>query len=122
MCMSYNSQIGENPDNNFFLGAAYHHLAKPKSSFFTNGVAELEPKWVGSAGIRFGVTPASCLTIQADHSRQGQFQETIAGALYGIKIGDDWENPLYTIHDTRPLSLAGGLQIAKCLKFFHCPI
>ena len=96
--MSYNSQIGESPDNNFFIGAAYHHLAKPKNSFFTNGAAELEPKWVTSAGIRFGVTPASYLTIQADHSRQGQFQETIAGALYGIKIGDDWDNPLYTIH------------------------
>lgn len=96
--MSYNSQIGENPDNNFFLGAAYHHLAKPKNGFYTNSTTELEPKWVTSAGIRFGVTPASYLTIQADHSRQGQFQETIAGALYGIKIGDDWDNPLYTIH------------------------
>jgi type IX secretion system PorP/SprF family membrane protein len=96
--MSYNSQIGENPNNNFFLGAAYHHLAKPKNSFYSNGTTELEPKWVGSAGIRFGVTPISYLTIQADHSRQGQFQETIAGALYGIKIGEDWDNPLYTIH------------------------
>jgi type IX secretion system PorP/SprF family membrane protein len=96
--MSYNSQIGENVNNNFFLGAAYHHLTKPKNSFYRNGSAELDPKWVVSAGIRFGVTPASYLTLQGDHSRQGKFQETIAGALYGIKIGDDWDKPLYTIH------------------------
>ena len=96
--MSYNSQIGDNPNNNFFLGAAYHHLNKPKNSFYRNGTAELDPKWVASGGIRFGVTPASYLTIQADHSRQGKFQETIAGALYGVKIGDDWDKPLYTLH------------------------
>ena len=96
--MSYNSQIGENPNNNFYLGAAYHHITKPKNTFYSDGSAELDPKWVASAGIRFAVTPASYLTIQGDHSRQGRFQETIAGALYGVKIGDDWDKPLYTIH------------------------
>jgi type IX secretion system PorP/SprF family membrane protein len=96
--MSYNSQIGENPNNNFFVGAAYHHLNKPKNSFYRNASAELEPKWVGSAGVRLAVTPISYLTIQADHSRQGQFMETVGGALYGIKVGDDWDKPLYTIH------------------------
>ncbi|HJW17325.1 MAG TPA: PorP/SprF family type IX secretion system membrane protein [Flavisolibacter sp.] len=96
--MSYNSQIGENSNNNFFVGAAYHHLNKPKNSFYRNATAELEPKWVGSAGIRLAVTPISYLTIQADHTRQGQFMETVGGALYGIKIGDDWDKPLYTIH------------------------
>jgi type IX secretion system PorP/SprF family membrane protein len=96
--MSYNSQIGDNPNNNFFLGAAYHHLNKPKNSFYRNASAELEPKWVGSAGVHLAVTPISYLTIQADHSRQGLFMETVGGALYGIKIGDDWDKPLYTIH------------------------
>ncbi len=96
--MSYNSQIGENANNNFYLGAAYHHITKPKNSFYRNGTAELDPKWVASADIRFGVTPASYLTIQGDYSRQGKFQETIAGALYGIKIGDDWDKPRYTLH------------------------
>ena len=52
----------------------------------------------GFRGIRFSVTPASYLTIQADHSRQGQFIETIGGALYGVKLGDDWDKPLYTLH------------------------
>ena len=31
--MSFNSQVNANPDNNFFIGAAYHHFNKPKNSF-----------------------------------------------------------------------------------------
>lgn len=96
--MSYNTQLNDNPDNNIFLGLAYHHFNRPRNSFYRNASAEVTPKWVGSAGIKFSVTPASYLTIQADHSRQGQFKETVAGALYGIKLGPDLEKPAYTIH------------------------
>lgn len=96
--MSYNTQLNENPDNNIFFGLGYHHFTRPKTSFYRNASAEVEPKWVGSAGIRFSVTPESYITLQADHSMQGKFRETVAGALYGIKLGEDLEHPLYTFH------------------------
>lgn len=96
--LSYNAQMNANEDNNFFLGLGYHHFTKPKNSFYRNASAELDPKWVASAGIRFSVTPASYLTIQADHSIQGKFRETVGGALYGIKLGPDLDNPAYTLH------------------------
>ncbi|MGZ3975281.1 MAG: PorP/SprF family type IX secretion system membrane protein [Flavisolibacter sp.] len=96
--MSYNTQLNENPDNNIFFGVAYHHFNRPKNSFYQNGLQTVEPKWVGSAGVRFSVTPASYLTIQGDYSKQGQFTEVIAGALYGVKLGEDLDHPLYTIH------------------------
>jgi len=96
--MSFNTQLNENPENNYFLGLAYHHFTRPKNSFYRNASAELDPKWVASVGVRFAVTPESYITLQADQSIQGKFRETIAGALYGIKIGDDLENPLYTLH------------------------
>jgi len=96
--MSFNTQLNENPENNYFLGLAYHHFTKPTNSFYRNAVAELDPKWVASGGIRFSVTPASYITLQADHSRQGEYKETVAGALYGMKLGEDLDNPLYTIH------------------------
>jgi type IX secretion system PorP/SprF family membrane protein len=96
--MSYNTQLGENRDNNIFLGLAYHHFNKPNNSFYREASAQVQPKWVGSAGVRFAVTPASYLTIQADHSRQAKFVETVAGALYGIKIGPELDHPLYTLH------------------------
>jgi type IX secretion system PorP/SprF family membrane protein len=96
--MSFNSQIGENVDNNLFLGAAYHHFNHPKNSFYRNSNIEVDSKWVGSAGVKFSVTPSSYLTIQADVSQQGKFNEVVAGALYGIKLNEEIENPLYTIH------------------------
>jgi len=96
--MSYNTQINDNPENNYFLGVAYHHFTKPKNSFYRNASSELDPKWVVSVGVRFEVTPASYITLQADHSQQAKFKETIAGAMYGIKIGEDLSNPLYTLH------------------------
>ncbi len=96
--ISYNSQLNADPENNYYLGIAYHHFNKPKNSFYRDASAEMDPKWVASAGIRFSVTPASYLTIQSDYSIQGSFSEIMGGALYGIKIGPDLSKPLYTIH------------------------
>ncbi len=96
--LSYNSQLNENVDNNFFVGVAYHHFNRPKNAFYRNAAAELEPKIVGSAGIRFSVTPTSYFTIQSDYSTQGTYKEIVAGALYGVRVGPDWEKPMYTLH------------------------
>ena len=96
--MSYNTQLNKDPENNIFFGLAYHHFNKPTNSFYRDASAQVTPKWVASTGIRFSVTPESYLTLQADHSRQGKFKETIGGALYGIKIGPELDNPLYTVH------------------------
>jgi type IX secretion system PorP/SprF family membrane protein len=96
--MSYNTQLNENPDNNIFLGIAYHHFTRPKNSFYQNASVIVEPKWVGSAGVKFSVTPASYVTLQADYSKQAKFNEIIAGALYGVKLGEDLDHPIYTIH------------------------
>jgi type IX secretion system PorP/SprF family membrane protein len=96
--ITFNTQLNENPDNNYFIGLALHHFNRPKNSFYRNASAELDPKWVASVGVRFSVTEGSYLTLQADHSMQGQFKETVAGALYGIKLGEDLENPIYTLH------------------------
>jgi type IX secretion system PorP/SprF family membrane protein len=96
--MSYNSNLNNNPDNNFFIGAAYHHFNRPNNSFYRDPNIELHPKWVFSGGIRFGVSDYAYLTLQADHSRQGGFSETVAGGMYGLKLGSDPANPDYVIH------------------------
>ena len=96
--MSYNSNLSNNSDNNYFVGAAYHHFTKPGNSLFQNANIELHPKWVFSGGLRLGVTEFAFVTLQADHSIQGGFQETVAGAMYGLKLGTDADNPAYTIH------------------------
>lgn len=96
--MSFNSQVGENVNNNFFAGLAYHHFNKAKNiSFYSDNNTEMTPKFVISGGIRMSMTDISYFTIQADHTSQGAYQETIAGALYSWKL-DDTENPKYTFH------------------------
>lgn len=96
--MTYNSAINiENPQDNFFVGLAYHHFNRPKNSFYTRPDIELNPKWVFSAGVRFTVSETSYLTIQADHSIQGFAKETIGGAMYSVKIGADYQKPDYTL-------------------------
>jgi len=96
--VSYNSNLNDNPNNNYFLGAAYHHFNRPHESFYRNANIELFPKWVFSGGIRFGVSDYAYVTLQADHSMQGKYKETVAGGMYGLKIGGDHDNPDYTIH------------------------
>lgn len=97
--MSYNSNLAYNPDNNFFIGAAYHHFNRPNQTFFyRNANIELEPKWVFSGGIKLGVADNAYMTILGDHSMQGGFSETVAGMMYGLKLGDDPVNPDYVLH------------------------
>lgn len=97
--MSYNSNLSYNPDNTFFIGAAYHHFNRPNQTFFYNNAnIELQPKWVFSGGLKLGVSDKAYMTLLADHSTQGGFSETVGGMMYGLKLGGDPVNPDYTIH------------------------
>ncbi|MEP6615473.1 MAG: PorP/SprF family type IX secretion system membrane protein [Ginsengibacter sp.] len=96
--MSFNSQIGQNQDDNIFIGAAYHHFNKAaRVSFYANDQVEMIPKWVLSAGVRWGVNEYSYVTFHADYSKQGASQETIGGGLYSYKL-DDPTDPKYVFH------------------------
>ena len=96
--LSYNADLSKDPEDNFYIGAAYHHFTKPKNSFFRDPSIKLNPKWTGSAGFRFGVAEYAYVSIQADYSIQDKYQETVVGAMYGLKIGPEIEKPKYTIH------------------------
>lgn len=96
--MSFNAQIGENIDNNIFIGLAYHHFNKAtKVSFYGNPNYEMIPKWVASAGVRMNMTEYAFFTIEGNYSKQGPFTETMAGALYSWKL-DDMDAPKYILH------------------------
>jgi type IX secretion system PorP/SprF family membrane protein len=95
--ISFNSGLNDNPDDNLVVGVAYHHFNQPKSSFFTNNGIVLSPKWDFSADVRFGLDETSFLTIHTDHLRQGVYQETVGGLLYGLKIGPYSDDPDYIL-------------------------
>ncbi len=96
--MSFNSSIAEKSSDNYFIGVAYHHFNRPKNSFYKNPDVELQAKIVVSTGVRFTLNETSYFTIQGDYTKQGPSSQTIAGALYSYKLGEDIENPQYTIH------------------------
>ena len=96
--MSFNTQVGDNTDNNIYLGIGYHHFNKAtKVSFYGNPNYEMIPKWVGSLGVRMNINEYSFFTLLGDYSKQGTFTETMAGALYSWRL-DDIENPKYILH------------------------
>lgn len=95
--MSFNMSFGTNQSNSLFLGAAYHHLNRPNNSFYRDPEIELNPKYVFSTGVKLRMDDYSAFTIQADHSMQGSFSETIGGALYSHVLGNDFEKPEYTL-------------------------
>jgi type IX secretion system PorP/SprF family membrane protein len=95
--MSFNTTFGVDQKSSMFLGAAYHHLNRPKNSFYQDASTELDPKFVFSAGIKTPVNEYSYVTIQADHSRQGTAVETIGGLMYSYLLGDFVDDPRYVL-------------------------
>ena len=96
--MSFNTQLGQNVNNNVYLGLAYHHFNKSnKISFYGNIDREMVPKWVGSLGVRVNVSEESYCTLYGDYSKQGTYQEIVAGLIYSYRLGDP-EDPRYVLH------------------------
>jgi type IX secretion system PorP/SprF family membrane protein len=95
--MSFNTQIGENPDNNVFVGVAYHHFNKPSNVSFYSSKVTLTPKWVYSGGAKMSTSDDSYVTFYADYIKQGAYTEIIGGGLFTKKLDDNTE-PTYLIH------------------------
>jgi type IX secretion system PorP/SprF family membrane protein len=93
--ISFNTAFGPDNQNTMYAGFAYHHLNRPKNSFYDNPAVELDPKVVISAGVKSIINDHSFFTIQADWSRQGPDRETIGGVIYSYKLGEDQDNYTY---------------------------
>jgi type IX secretion system PorP/SprF family membrane protein len=93
--ISFNTAFGADYKNTLYLGVAYFHLNRPKNSFYTNPTVELDPKVIVSAGVHTIINDYLGFTIQADHSQQGPFHETIGGVMVSYKLGEDPDNSEY---------------------------
>lgn len=97
--LSFNTQIGANPSNNIYAGAAYHHLNKPKNiSFYSVPGIELKPKWVFDAGLRTYINDDAYITLIADYARQDAYSSVTTGVLYTRQLGNSYEESNYAIH------------------------
>lgn len=97
MGVSFNSSINGNPNDNYYVGMAYQHVNRPRNSFYKNPLIELNAKWEFTGGLKFSMDDKTFFTIYGNYSKQGTFSETLAGVLYGYRIGEDVEKPDYTI-------------------------
>lgn len=96
--MSFNTQIGNNVNDNIYFGTAYHHFNKaPKISFYGTTNLEMTPKWVYSAGIRKTTSEFTYITVEADYSKQGPFTELIGSMICSYKL-EEAEESGYLIH------------------------
>lgn len=91
--ISFNTQMGDNPENNLVLGAAYHHFNRPRNSFFNNSAVAVQPKLVFSADAKFGIGEQFEGTVYNDFVKQGTYRETLSGLLVGYKVGPYSDNP-----------------------------
>jgi type IX secretion system PorP/SprF family membrane protein len=96
--VTYNSNIGESDDNNYFLGAALHHFNNPRVGFYEASKQPLLKKFVASAGVRYHFGEYSFITIQGDYSTQGPSTEVIGGALVSLRMVDGVDQAKYTLH------------------------
>lgn len=99
--MSLNGAWGKDEANRYFVGVAYHHLNRPKNSFYRNASIELAPKYVVSAGLNLEMNYESSFIFQADYSMQGPFKQ--------ILIGGTYVHTLDAYNDQPEFKLAGGL-------------
>ena len=120
--MSFNTQLGENENNNIYAGVAYHHFNKSKKvSFYGNPELEMIPKWVGSLGIRMNISEESYCTLYGDYSKQGSYRETMAGFIYSYRLGDP-EDPRYVLHVGSMVRLKDALIPVVKLDVSHIAV
>jgi type IX secretion system PorP/SprF family membrane protein len=96
--MNFNTSLGPDLQHVFYIGAAYHHLNRPKTSFYKNAAIELHPKYVFSAGLKLNVDDYRCFTLLQDVFIQGSSREIIGGGWYSYKLDEYTDDPLYVIH------------------------
>ncbi len=93
--MSLSTTLGSEEQHLIFGGLAYHHFNKPVNSFYRS-INHL-PKWVLSGGLKLNADQMSYVTLYADYSKQGPYQEAVAGGMYSRKAGDE-DVPTVTVH------------------------
>ncbi|HEV3411642.1 MAG TPA: PorP/SprF family type IX secretion system membrane protein [Puia sp.] len=96
--ISFNTAFGADYKNTLYFGVGYFHLNRPKNSFYQNPTIELDPKVVVSAGVHAIINDYLGFTIQADHSQQGSFQESIGGVMVSYKLDEEPGTSGYTFN------------------------
>jgi type IX secretion system PorP/SprF family membrane protein len=78
--------------NNFYLGASFYHINKPKQSF-NGGYYLLSPRFTLHGGGYLPVAENAMLHLSAMHSRQAGATNTVLGGAVALNATGDLDNP-----------------------------
>jgi len=80
--VSFNSGVGENNNVVYFLGLSAYHLTQPRATFSDQSeVLNLATRWNGSFGLNVTLNDIWSTQVHANYAMQGQYRETILGAM-----------------------------------------
>jgi type IX secretion system PorP/SprF family membrane protein len=97
--VSFNSSLGEFNNINYYLGAAAYHINKPKAAFSeSEAFLRLNTKWNGNFGFQYLANNQLGFTMHANYSKQGTYQEIIAGVLGSWRTIDASLNSVFTFY------------------------
>jgi type IX secretion system PorP/SprF family membrane protein len=88
--MLYNGST--NGYNNFYLGASFYHINKPKESF-NNVYYLLSPRFTIHGGGYFPVADNATIHLSAIHSQQAGASNTVIGGAVALNANGDLDNP-----------------------------
>jgi type IX secretion system PorP/SprF family membrane protein len=95
--LSFSSNIGENDNNNYYVGAALHHFNRPRIGFYENTNVRLKQRISVGAGVKYQLSDYSFITIHADANKQDNNTAITTGALYTIKLVNGVDEEKYSI-------------------------
>lgn len=97
--VSFNSSAGEFNNVNYYLGVAAYHLNRPKVAFNSSeAFMRLNTKWNGSLGVQYQIDNNFGLTMHGNFSKQGTYQEVIAGVLGSWRNVDASLNTTFALY------------------------
>ena len=98
--VSFNSSMGEFNNVNYYIGAAAFHINKPRAAFNSvEASMRLDMKWNGNLGINYHVNERVGVTVHGNYSRQGKYQEILAGGLCSWRnIDESGTKTLFTVY------------------------
>ncbi|BAV10341.1 hypothetical protein FLA_6403 [Filimonas lacunae] len=101
--LSYNNEIGEN--GSYYLGASLMHVNKPTETFQKERIA-LSSKMQLNVGLHVPVSDQITMHTECNYSRQGGFNEWMAGALFTYELSS---SELYNSDVYNTASVSAGL-------------
>ncbi|MBL7683898.1 MAG: PorP/SprF family type IX secretion system membrane protein [Flavipsychrobacter sp.] len=82
--VTFSSSNGNEENSlNYIIGISAYHFTTPRNSFFNNNNIKIATRWNANAALSKPISDLYSFQLHANYSRQGSYNELIAGGLFG---------------------------------------